>query len=179
MRIAPAPEARCHWLASARRRRNRAADRLPTDATARPKTAVEPGPARRTHAPRSRDPKAFSSYVLGPPLIPLTALPRTLDAALRDAGHAKLTVRMSALRDLGRLAAGPDRDHALGALVRALREDEAPAARGEAAVALADAKANECTEVTITRTCCCGPCQQPLLIRTSAHSALLAVWWIG
>jgi HEAT repeat protein len=56
-------------------------------------------------------------------------------------------VRMSALRDLGRLAAGPDRQQALAALVRALREDEAPAARGEAAVALADAKASECTEV--------------------------------
>jgi HEAT repeat protein len=54
---------------------------------------------------------------------------------------------MGALRDLGRLAAGRDREQALAALVRALREDDAPAARGEAAVALADAKASECTEV--------------------------------
>jgi HEAT repeat protein len=80
-------------------------------------------------------------------MTPLSPLPRTLGAALRDAGHAKLMVRMSALRDLGRLATGPDRDRALGALVRALREDEAPAARGEAAVALADAQASECIEV--------------------------------
>jgi HEAT repeat protein len=80
-------------------------------------------------------------------MTPLVPLPRTLSAALRDASHAKLMVRMSALRDLGRLAAGPDREQALAALVRTLREDEAPAARGEAAVALADAKASECIEV--------------------------------
>jgi HEAT repeat protein len=86
----------------------------------------------------SHDPRAMT---------PLAPLPRTLDAALRDAGHAKLMVRMSALRDLGRLASGPDREQVLAALIRALREDEAPAARGEAAVALADAKAHECTEV--------------------------------
>jgi hypothetical protein len=78
---------------------------------------------------------------------PLTQLPRTLSAALRDAQHTKLPVRMSALRDLGRIATGPDREQALAVLVKALREDDAPAARGEAAVALADAEASECTEV--------------------------------
>ena len=78
---------------------------------------------------------------------PLTPLPRTLAAALRDAGHAKLKVRISALRDLGRHAQTAEGKPALDALMRLLREDELPAVRGEAAVALADAKADAATEV--------------------------------
>jgi HEAT repeat protein len=78
---------------------------------------------------------------------PLSPLPRTLAAALRDAGHAKFKVRVSALRDLGRLAKDADRKPALDALVKVLREDDAPGARAEAAVALADAEAREATEV--------------------------------
>jgi len=70
-------------------------------------------------------------------------LPRTLSAALRDARAKKLEVRISAVRDLARLATGSDREVALGALVRSLGEDAEPRVRAEAALALADAQARE------------------------------------
>jgi HEAT repeat protein len=74
----------------------------------------------------------------------LPPLPRTLGAALRDVGHPKTDVRLSALRDLVRLAGGADgRAEALGALERALSSDPLPGVRAEAAVALADADAVE------------------------------------
>lgn len=76
-------------------------------------------------------------------------LPRTLEAAVRDAAHKKLEVRLSAVHDLGRLAGGEKRKAALDALVQALAHDEAAAVRGEAAVALADAEAHEHTDALI------------------------------
>ncbi len=72
----------------------------------------------------------------------LPSLPRTLAAATRDVGASRRDVRLSALRDLARLSAGDDRAAALAALAAALSDRE-PAVRGEAAVALADAKAHE------------------------------------
>jgi HEAT repeat protein len=71
-------------------------------------------------------------------------LPRTLEAAVRDVTHKKPEVRMSAVRDLGRIAGGDERKAALAALVRALEHDETAAVRSEAAIALADAQAHEC-----------------------------------
>jgi HEAT repeat protein len=78
----------------------------------------------------------------------LSPLPRTLRAALSDIRHKKLDVRMSAVRDLGRLA-DPDRAPsaearraAVAALETALIEDETAAVRSEAAIALADAGAH-------------------------------------
>jgi len=79
-------------------------------------------------------------------MLPLSPLPRTLQAALRDVHHAKLSVRGSALRDLARLSLGDDRQVALAALAKALREDGEPSVRAGAAVALADAEAQECIE---------------------------------
>ncbi len=70
-------------------------------------------------------------------------LPRTLQAAIRDATHKKLEVRVSAVHDLGRLAGGDERDAALAELVKVLEHDEAAAVRAEAAVAMADAQAHE------------------------------------
>jgi HEAT repeat protein len=70
-------------------------------------------------------------------------LPRTLRAAERDIGDKKLDVRLSAVRDLARLASGPERREVVVALARAL-EDASPAVRAEAAVSLADADARDC-----------------------------------
>ncbi|MBK7581543.1 MAG: HEAT repeat domain-containing protein [Myxococcales bacterium] len=68
----------------------------------------------------------------------LAPLPRTLAAALRDAGHKKFEVRLSALRDLGRHAGEGSQD-AVSRLRAALLEDAAAGVRAEAALALADA----------------------------------------
>jgi hypothetical protein len=85
-------------------------------------------------------------------MLPLSPLPRTLSAALRDARHDKQAVRLSALRDLARLAEGEGRDQALSALGRALREDANPAVRAAAALAIADARASECVEPIVLAT---------------------------
>ena len=76
-------------------------------------------------------------------MLPLSPLPRTLSAALRDVKHAKPRVRQAALRDLARLAESAERAQALSALVTALAKDQTPEVRAAAAVALADAKAGE------------------------------------
>ena len=70
-------------------------------------------------------------------------LPRTLPAAIRDSVHKKLEVRLSAVRDLGRLAIDGERARALETLVDVLARDSSPGVRSEAAVALADAGAHE------------------------------------
>jgi HEAT repeat protein len=64
-----------------------------------------------------------------------------VEAALRDASHAKLRVRLSALADLGRLATGPDRDRVVRVLMKLLANDPSAEVRARAALALADAKA--------------------------------------
>ena len=76
-------------------------------------------------------------------MLGLPPLPRTLEAALRDLEHARPHVRLSALRDLVRLADGPMRPRALAALGRTLLGDSSAELRTEAAVALADAGAAE------------------------------------
>jgi HEAT repeat protein len=73
-------------------------------------------------------------------LVPLT---RTLAAALRDSVHTKPSVRVSAARDLGRLARGDERPQCITVLVRLLEHDGEALVRAEAAVALADAEASE------------------------------------
>jgi HEAT repeat protein len=79
-----------------------------------------------------------------------SSLPRTLPAAIRDAAHKKLEVRVSAVRDLGRLAEHGDRERALQTLVTRLESDESPAVRAEAALALADARASECVAALVS-----------------------------
>lgn len=78
-------------------------------------------------------------------------LPRTLEAALRDVRHSRFEVRLSALRDLVRLATGADRERVLTALKSALESDEAPGIRAEAAVALADVGAKEHVSALLPR----------------------------
>lgn len=75
-------------------------------------------------------------------MFPLAPLPRTVEAALRDAGHAKLAVRLSALADLGRFASGADAERAIDEITRLLANDPAAEVRARAALALADAKAS-------------------------------------
>jgi HEAT repeat protein len=76
--------------------------------------------------------------VFGPRL-----LPRKVDACLRDLESAKLEVRLSAVRDLGRHTTGPEQGKVRASLCRALAKDAAVAVRAEAAVQLADAGARE------------------------------------
>jgi len=74
-------------------------------------------------------------------MLGFSPLPRTAEAALRDAEHPQPTVRRSALADLGRHAHAADRERAILAIIALLRSDPSPDLRAEAAVALADADA--------------------------------------
>ncbi|MBN2192505.1 MAG: HEAT repeat domain-containing protein [Polyangiaceae bacterium] len=79
----------------------------------------------------------------------LSPLPRTLDAALRDARATKVEVRRSALRDLVRYAEGTARARVLACLVETLAGDRDPGVRAEAARALADASAAEAVDALL------------------------------
>jgi HEAT repeat protein len=72
-------------------------------------------------------------------------LPRNLEASFRDLGSAKVATRASAIRDVVRHALRSDttRARAIPQLEKALRQDSAPAVRAEAALALADVRAQE------------------------------------
>jgi HEAT repeat protein len=72
----------------------------------------------------------------------LPPLPRTVEAALRDAEHPDVRVRLSALRDLVRHVRTDARERVTLALIALLRSDAHAEVRAEAAVALADADAN-------------------------------------
>jgi HEAT repeat protein len=76
-------------------------------------------------------------------MLGLPPLPRTLDAALRDIEHERQHVRLSALRDLVRLARSQARLGAIQALGRALLRDASAEIRTEAAMGLADCEATE------------------------------------
>ena len=76
-------------------------------------------------------------------------LPRTLEAALRDAGHKKPAVRASAVEELGRLATDASRSRVIGKLIDVLREDDSAEVRGKAALALADAEATQAVEALV------------------------------
>lgn len=76
-------------------------------------------------------------------------LPRTLDAAVRDVTHRRLEVRVSAVRDLGRLAKSEGRERALEALGKALASDESVAVRCETLLAIADADGRECLDAVL------------------------------
>ena len=68
-------------------------------------------------------------------------LPRTAAAALRDAGHAKPNVRLSAVADLGRCATEDADDPCVERLLRLVEDDADVEVRAAAALALADAGA--------------------------------------
>lgn len=72
-------------------------------------------------------------------------LPRNLDAAFRDLASDKAATRASAVQDIVRHALRSDatRARAIPQLALALREDPSPAVRAEAAIALADVRAQD------------------------------------
>lgn len=74
-------------------------------------------------------------------MLGLPPLPRTIAAALRDAEHPDVRVRLSALSDLVKHTRGPERERAVLAIIAFLRSDPRAELRAEAAVALADAEA--------------------------------------
>jgi HEAT repeat protein len=73
----------------------------------------------------------------------LALLPRNMEAALRDVASDKFEVRLSAVKDLGRLADGAARVAVLDRLEELLEADGAAGVRSEAALALAEARAVE------------------------------------
>jgi HEAT repeat protein len=81
----------------------------------------------------------MSGFGLGP-------LPRTYDAALRDARDRKASVRLSAVRDLARHAGGVAGGRALSTLLDVLANDASAEVRGAAAVALADSGSREAVD---------------------------------
>jgi len=81
----------------------------------------------------------------------LEPLPRSLEAALRDAKHEKERVRASALADLSRHAAASDA-RAVDAILEALRGDASPEVRAAAALALADAGAKQAAGAALQAT---------------------------
>src|SRR5690242_4912915 len=81
----------------------------------------------------------------------LESLPRSLDAALRDAQHEKSRIRASALADLARHAADGDA-RAVNAITAALRGDPSAEVRAAAAIALADGRAKGAVEIVLRAT---------------------------
>ncbi|HVY26558.1 MAG TPA: HEAT repeat domain-containing protein [Polyangiaceae bacterium] len=81
-------------------------------------------------------------------MLGFTPLPRTLEAALRDAQHARPDVRLASLVDLKRHARSGS-DSAQGALVTRLKADPEPQVRAAAALALADIDARAELEVLV------------------------------
>jgi HEAT repeat protein len=104
-------------------------------------------------------------------MLGLPPLPRTLAAALRDAEHPKSPVRLSALKDLVRLARGSEREPATLAIIALLRSDPSAELRAEAAVALADA------EASVAQTALLAALDDPML--RVRQMALLALGELG
>src|SRR5690242_4886354 len=84
-------------------------------------------------------------------MLGFSPLPRTLEAALRDAEHARPDVRLGALSDLTRHARGGI-EGALSASVVRLRADPEPQVRASAALALADIDARAELSVLVDAT---------------------------
>src|SRR6188474_98504 len=80
----------------------------------------------------------------------IRSLPRTLEAALRDLGHAKNETRLSALRDLVPLTETDARPRALHALCEVLGSEADLHVRAAAALALGDANAKESREALLS-----------------------------
>ena len=102
-----------------------------------------------------------------PRMFGIRSLPRTLEAALRDLGHAKKETRVSALRDLVRLSETSQRPEALRALCDVLGSDADLHVRAAAALALGDAQATESRDALLT-----SARHAPLQVREMALTAL-------
>ncbi|HEX3775300.1 MAG TPA: HEAT repeat domain-containing protein [Polyangiaceae bacterium] len=97
----------------------------------------------------------------------IRSLPRTLEAALRDMRHAKNETRISALRDLARLAETDARERALAALCEVMISDADLHVRAAAALALGDARATESRDALLD-----AARSAPVQVREMALAAL-------
>src|SRR5450432_329059 len=97
----------------------------------------------------------------------LRSLPRTLEAALRDMRHTKNETRISAIRDLVRLAGTEARARALSALCEVMDSDADLHVRAAAALALGDAEARESREALLN-----AAQTGPMQVREMALAAL-------
>jgi HEAT repeat protein len=97
----------------------------------------------------------------------IRSLPRTLEAALRDMRHGKNETRISALRDLVRLAETEARPQALAALCEVMESEADLHVRGAAALALGDAGAKESRDALLR-----AARSAPLPVRELALAAL-------
>jgi len=97
----------------------------------------------------------------------IRSLPRTLEAALRDLGHAKNETRISALRDLVRLTETDARVRALAALCEVLGSEADLHVRAAAALALGDANAKESRQALLD-----AARSAPVQVREMALAAL-------
>lgn len=104
----------------------------------------------------------------------IRSLPRTLEAALRDLGHAKNETRISAIRDLARLTETEARARALRALCEVLGSDADLHVRAAAALALGDANAQESRDALIE-----AARDAPVQVREMAIAALGEISEIG
>jgi len=104
----------------------------------------------------------------------IRSLPRTLEAALRDLGHAKNETRISALHDLARLTETDARPRALQALCEVLASDADLHVRAAAALALGDANAKESRNALLE-----AARQAPVHVREMAVAALGEIAEIG
>jgi HEAT repeat protein len=104
----------------------------------------------------------------------IRSLPRTLEAALRDLGHAKNETRISAIRDLARLTETDARPRALHALCEVLGSDADLHVRAAAALALGDANAKEARQALLD-----AARDAPIHVREMAIAALGEIAEIG
>ncbi|HYQ00125.1 MAG TPA: HEAT repeat domain-containing protein [Polyangiaceae bacterium] len=104
----------------------------------------------------------------------IRSLPRTLEAALRDLGHAKNETRISAIRDLTRLTETDARPRALHALCEVLGSDADLHVRAAAALALGDANAKESRQALLD-----AARDAPIQVREMAIAALGEIAEIG
>src|SRR6187402_1808868 len=104
----------------------------------------------------------------------IRSLPRTLEAALRDLGHAKNETRISALRDLVRLTETDARPRALSALCEVLASEADLHVRAAAALALGDADAKESRAALLK-----AARFAPLQVREMAIAALGEITEVG
>lgn len=104
----------------------------------------------------------------------IRSLPRTLEAALRDLGHAKNETRISAIRDLARLTETDARPRALQALCEVLASDADLHVRAAAALALGDANAKESRQALLD-----AANHAPIQVREMAIAALGEIAEVG
>jgi HEAT repeat protein len=96
-------------------------------------------------------PNVTANVIGEPSMLAPSPLPRNLEASFRDLSSEREATRVSAVRDVVRHALRSDtiRARAIPRLATILREDLSPSVRAEAAVALADVRAEDALPVLL------------------------------